>query len=131
MEDDKGTPPGYEKIPDTDGNYRWFKMPYKIYLQDQGFYTVHIRWCVITWKIVSIKDSPDHIATGTGRAAHISIKIIGLEDKFTGQGKREELLKSQGLAGHELIDILRLEYKLTLPSDSSGHNTFDTLSSKK
>jgi 1-deoxy-D-xylulose-5-phosphate synthase len=61
----------------------------------------------------------------------VSIKIIGLDDKFIGQGKREELLKTQGLSSHELIDILRLEFKLTLPSDSSGYNTFDSLPTKR
>lgn len=61
----------------------------------------------------------------------VSIKIIGLEDKFTGQGKREELLKSQGLIGHELIDMLRLEFKSALPSGFSGHNNLDSLPSKK
>jgi len=61
----------------------------------------------------------------------VSIKIIGLEDKFTGQGKREELLKSQGLIGHELLDRLRLEFKAASPLDSSGHNNLDSLPSKK
>lgn len=59
------------------------------------------------------------------RGVCASVKIIGLDDKFTGQGKREELLKAQGLSGQELIDILRLEFKSTSPPDSSGHNTFN------
>ncbi|MEO0115337.1 MAG: 1-deoxy-D-xylulose-5-phosphate synthase [candidate division WOR-3 bacterium] len=40
----------------------------------------------------------------------VSVKPIALEDKFIGQGSREELLESQGLTDERLIEILQKEF---------------------
>lgn len=41
-----------------------------------------------------------------------SVKPIGLEDNFIGQGSREELLAEQGLVGEKLVCILRKEFAI-------------------
>jgi 1-deoxy-D-xylulose-5-phosphate synthase len=61
----------------------------------------------------------------------VAVKMIGLEDNFIGQGKREELLNAQGLSGQKLFDTLRLEFKSNWQSAPLDHGFFDPLSNKR